>query len=199
MVLTLDDVPAGMQQAAGSFTTNEEAAQGSADPEKAQAKFDAWGRKLGYRVTFLPSPGGSVDLRIGIESEANLYESAEGSGFSFSDDVARARATDVAGVSLLLDVQVTEVDAPDVGAERYWLRVSGFSPDNPDVLEISDQVVFRVEGIKGYLRVDGVFEGETDRDRYRNEVLQWARLMAERARAALDVLASAGAAEPPGQ
>lgn len=180
-MLTVDDLPAGMQRLNAAFWTNEEAAQGAEDPSAELSRLQTWGRQLGYKVTFLPGPDASANLVLGVESEVNLYDAAQGSGFSWTDDVTAARSANIpAGYPQLKELQVSEVDPGSVGAERYWLRVSGFPQDNPTSLLVSDQLVFRVQRVKAFLRMDGQFEGETDRTVYQDQVKRWAQLMSER-------------------
>lgn len=186
MVLTVDDLPPGMQRLNAAFNTNEEAAQGAEDPSAELSRLQAWGRQLGYRVTFLPGPDAQLNLVLGVESEVNLYDAAQGSGFSFTDDVTAARSTDVAaGYPQLNEVQVSELDPGSIGAERYWLRVSGFPKDDPTSLFVSDQLVFRVQRVKAFLRMDGQFQGDSDRAVYQEQVKRWAQLMSERIQQAL--------------
>ncbi len=181
MVLSADDLPAGEQRAGAVFSTNEDAAQGADDPAQELSRLQAWGRQLGYTVTFLPGPDASPDLVLGVESEVNLYDTAQGSGFSFMDDVTTARSANVpAAYPQLKELEVSEVDPGSIGAERYWLRISGFPEDNPTSLLVSDQLVFRLQRVKAFIRMDGQFQGETDRTIYQDRVKRWAQLMSER-------------------
>ncbi len=187
MALTVDDLPPGLQRVAAAYSTNQEAAEGSANPTEELGKLDFWGRRLGYQLDFIRSPGETTDMPVrGLRLALSLYETDQGAGLSFDADVATARAADWRGSNpQLTEIEVTEVERSGIGDGRYWLHITGFETESPTVLFVDDQVVFRVGRVRAYLRVQTAFDGATDRELYMNQVEQWARLASDRIAAAL--------------
>lgn len=182
MVLTVEDLPAGLQRVSAAFSTNEELAKGQASPKEEQARIEAWGRRLGYDVAFVPSADTPPDLPVRfVQVAASLYDTPEGAGASFADAVSAARATDWKKTyTALTDVEATEVNRPGVEGERFWMRVSGLESQEPPALLVDDQVVFRVGSVRAYLRVGSVFANGADRTVYMEQVEQWVRLLSQR-------------------
>jgi len=182
-VLTVDDLPAGLQRASASFSTNKDVAEAQLNPGEELAKLERWGRRLGYDVAFELLPDAPPDLLIrGVQSTASLYDTSQGASESFADGVSSARAMDwEAGYPELTQLEVTEIDRPDIGDGVFWMRASGFqSLQQGEALLVDDQVALRVGSVRAFLRVVTVFEGGTDRTVYMDEVEQWARLVSER-------------------
>jgi len=182
VVLTADDLPAGLQRVSATFSTNEQAAEGAPDPEEELSKLESWGRRLGYEVTFLRGAETPPDFPVrGLQIVASLYDTAQGASFSLADDVSVAQSADwPQSYPQLTDVEVEEVGASGIGDQRYWIRVTGFDSLNPTALRVDDQVTFRVGRVRAFLRVDAEFPGATDRTVYSDQVEGWARLLSER-------------------
>jgi hypothetical protein len=126
MALQLEDLPSGVIRAEESFTTNDESAAESDDPEGRLAKLNEWGRILGYAVTYQPNP--EVMSQVGlmlVNSTVSLYGSQEGAGASFADASQTARTTDwAARFSGAEEMEVEEVTSPPLVDEMLWLRIT---------------------------------------------------------------------------
>lgn len=190
MVLQPDDLPAGFVQAEEKFTTNEELAADSADPEARLEMLESWGRLQGFDAAFRPSDATPVELPLqGINVSSSLYETEQGAGESFEDAVETAEETDwQANYSGLRKFKQQEVEADGLAEEIVWLRLSGFQPaaSGSDTLVTDDLIFFREGRERGFLRVlAGTTESE-DRAHYRSTVEGWLRALVGRVR---DVLA----------
>lgn len=182
MVLTAEDLPAGVQRVSVSFSRNDEVAQISLNPEAELAKLEEWGRILGYEVAFVPGPDAAPDLPIRfVQVAVSLYESPEGAAASFDDTVSQARDVDWAtSYPDLTEAEAGEVDRGDIAEDVYWVRVSGFTSPERSSLMLDDKVVLRVGRVRAFLRVVAEVRGATDRTVYMNRVEHWARLLSER-------------------
>ena len=184
VMLTIEDVPAGLQPGASTFTTNDEAATESGDYETELANYEDWGRILGYRATFVPGPDASLDLAIGVEAEATLFDDPEGALSWFEDRKADAEAQVEAaedGVpGALTDPEVVAVDAQTIAPDAFWARTSGFETDDRSSLRVDNQILFRIDEIAAIVRVDVVARGISDRTFFATEVQNLAQLMVQR-------------------
>ena len=189
MVLHTEDLPQGFVQRDESFTTNENQASLSADPEARKDQLESWGRLLGYEVTYQrtgAAPEGSADGVApvqGINVSSSLYRTEEGAVEAFAVDVVKGAeerdwAADYAG---LRGFQQEEIDASGLADEIVWLRVSGFQPvdSGPDPLVTDDLIFFRVGRERGFLRVQTSSAENEDRQRIRPTVEQWLRALIE--------------------
>lgn len=128
MVLQAEDLPVGFNLIDEEFSTNQDIADASSDPEGQLARLRQWGRILGYDVTYEPSGAAAQGQIIifTVNSTVSIYESAEGASASFADAAKVARDTNWAdyfgGVE---DVVVEEVSAPAVADEILWIRIRG--------------------------------------------------------------------------
>lgn len=186
MVLTEEDLPAGVQQVSASFSTNQDVANAVIDSEAELAKLEGWGRVLGHDTQFEPGPEAPVDSEVqGVQSTVSLYATPEGARDSFADAASSARAMDwSARYPGVLDLEVEEIERSDLADERVWFRISGFD-ENSGRLVIDDQVAIRVGSVRGFVRVVAVFDPTMPRDAYLDQVETWARLVADRTEAAL--------------
>ncbi len=184
ILLTVEDVPAGLQTGGSSFTTNEEAAEAADKPNAELSRFEIWGRILGYRVVFIPGPNAPPGLVVGVEAEATLFDDSAGARFWFDDRVAEARAqvdaAQDADGGVLTDMEVTEIDAQVIDPNAYWIRTSGFETEEPRSLRVDNQVLFRVGEVAVLLRADVVAQGISDRAFFATEFTRLAQLMHER-------------------
>lgn len=189
MVLTGDDLPAGLQRVSAVFTTNEEAAMGGANPDLEMALLEQWGRRLGYEVTFVRTADASPGLPVrGLLMGVSLYDESEGAGRSLAADVSAARASDAeAAYPDREELKVVEIEGRQIGEETFWVRASGFRAGGSGALLADDQVAFRVGPVRAFLRVDSEIAGATDRSVYVNQVEAWARLVRDRINEALGV------------
>lgn len=181
VVLEEEDFTTGVQQVSSFFSTNQDVADTAIDAEGELAKLERWGRVLGYDTQFAPGPEAPVGIEIqGVQSTASVYATTQGAADSFAEAVSDARDTAWAerypGVA---DLEVEEVERPDLADEYVWFRISGMD-ENSGKLVIDDQVAFRVGSVRGFLRVVTVFDPSEPRDVYQDEVAEWVRLLAAR-------------------
>lgn len=184
MVLVEQDLSTGLARVSAAYSTNQDVAGAISNSEAELAKLEGWGRRLGYDIQFAPGPGASSALEVqGIQNTVSLYNTARGASDSFGDGVQKARDADWPAIYPdLRELDVTEIDRPDLGDQSVWFRIIGL--DSSERLLVDDQVVFRVGAVRGFLRVVTLFDAGTDRDVYLEQVESWARLVAERIAAA---------------
>ena len=182
MVLGEDDLPEGLAQLSGSFSTNEDLA---GDSEAELAKLEGWGRRLAYDLQFVPGPEASIDLEVqGVQNTVSLYRTAQGASDSFAEGVMTGRATDwPAAYPDVREVEAEEIQPPGLGDENVWFRITGL--DSSGRFFVDDQLVLRVGSVRSFLRVVAVFDSEAGRDAHQDQVEAWARLVAGRVVAAL--------------
>lgn len=170
IVLTEEDLPAGLARASVSFSTNEDLAEAKGDPEAELEKLSRQGRRLGIDVSFLPTGAAPPDfvLRGGVQSTVSLYATADGASESFREGVEGVSQADLAaGHSDLREVMVEEVDR-QIGDESVWFRITGI--DDKGKLSVDDQLAFRVGAARGFLRAVSLFDGGTGLDAYLEEI-----------------------------
>ncbi len=186
MVLQPEDVPEGFVAQDESVTTNEAAAAG--DAERA-ALLEQWGRRLGYELTFGPAGQALVTSPVvGINVSASLYETEQGAMDSFADAVKTAEETDWSlNYGGLKEFQKDEVQAPSLGDDIMWLRLSGFQtgPGGGDELVTDDLIFFREAKERGFLRVLTRSEETQDRGHYQATVVGWLRALVANVKEAL--------------
>jgi hypothetical protein len=186
IVLRLEDLPEGYTGGEGTFSSNEDVALG--DEEKL-AELEAQGRLLGFGVDFARGDVPAEDAPFfGIESSANLYESADGASDSFDLAVTEARETDWEAQLGFGETQTQEIDRSLADA-TFWLRVTGVAEigDPPtSVLVMDDHILLRHGRARAYLRVSSAIEGSSDRDALIEEVAKLAELEAQRMKDSLD-------------
>lgn len=187
IVIRAEDLPSGLERASAFFSTNEEVAEAQSSSAEELAKLEEWGRRLGYDVSFALAPDPPPDLVIrGLQSTASLYDAEQGASASFAAGVSSARDSDwEARYSGLSELEVTEIERPDIADELLWVRASGFEGEEAGALLVDDQVALRVGRVRAFLRVVMLFEGEVDRSIYMDQVAGWAHLMSGRISEAL--------------
>jgi hypothetical protein len=154
MALQAGDVPSGFRVIDEAFSTNQDVAGASADPEGQLVQLEQWGRILGYEVTYEPSGGTAGDDTIifSLNSTASIYRTPEGASASFADAVNGARTTDwPAFFGGAVDIVVEEVSAPAVADEILWLRVRGKAEAN-DQTFAHDLVLMRTGTARGSIQ-----------------------------------------------
>ncbi|MDO8614951.1 MAG: hypothetical protein Q7T33_04345 [Dehalococcoidia bacterium] len=182
VALTTADLPPGLQLASVSVSTNQDVADASVDSEGTLAKLESRGRVLGYDWQFEPAPDAPSSLVVrGLQSTASLYKTAAGAGEALAEGIAGARNTDWKAVNPdESDVQAAELPLPSRADEGTWFRITG--TDGKGNMVIDDQVAFRVDNVRGFLRVLTTFVASTDRNGYHDEVAGWVTLVANRIR-----------------
>jgi hypothetical protein len=188
ILLAPDDLPAGMQVASASFSTNRDVADALLDPDAELAKLERWGRRLGYDVQFEPGVDAPVDLPLqGLQNTASLYTTSQGASDSFAEGIRDARETDwpalYPGIADLNVQEVEDVEGVRLADEAVWFRISGFNENG--TLLVDDQVAIRVGSVRGFLRAVTVFEAGTERDAYLDQIDRWVRRLVERIEAGL--------------
>ena len=180
MVLSSEDLPAGLERAALLFSTNEDIVASALDPEAELAELERLGRRLSIDANFAPTGAVPEDfpVRGGIQNTVSLYTAPEGASESFQEGVDGARQTD--WPSLYPDLRTIVADEVDrrLGDQSVWFRITGV--DDSGQFIVDDQVAFRVGPARSFLRVVTAFDGGTGEDVYLNEVEGWARLVVDR-------------------
>lgn len=186
MALAPAVLPEGLQQASVSVSTNQDVADASLDPEATLAKLEGYGRRLGYDVQFEPGQDAPSTLAVqGMQNTVSLYKTAAGAGEALAEGLSGARATDWPAVNPdQTGVEMEELPLPSEVDEGGWFRISG--TDDSGNLIIDDQIAFRVDTVRGFVRAVTVFPGSEDRDSYRDEVEGWVTTAANRIRDALE-------------
>ncbi len=182
IVLQVEDLPVGFQRVDSSFSTNTDVADAQLNPKEELAKLEERGRQLGYDVSFIPGPEASPDTPVrGLNNTASLYLTAAGASASFVEGVESARASDwELQYPSVNQLEIREIQPPDLADEALWIRVSGLQGEQLDSLFIDDLLLMRQGRVRGFLRVISLFEGQTDRDLYLSQVEEWARLQSQR-------------------
>jgi len=187
MVLHAEDLFTALTQAAAEVSTNEDVAAQEEDPEQELARLERWGRLLGYDVTFLPGPDTRPGLPLkGVNSTASLYRTAEGASDSFADDSQKALHADwVAAYPNLTNVEVRQIERPELADQVIWIRIAGLQVQAGSSLYIEDFVVLRRDRVRAFLRATSFFPASTDPDSLLEEIADLAARQVERIDAAL--------------
>ena len=67
-----------------------------------------------------------------------------------------------------------------IAPDAYWVRTSGFESEERSSLRVDNQILFLVENVAVFLRVDVVVQGVSDPTFYALESTRLAQLMRER-------------------
>ncbi len=188
VVLRVEDLRAGLEQADASASTNEDIAAGEDDPEQELARLESMGRLLGYEVSFVPgSESPPARGLIAVTSAASLYLTPEGASESFADDSQEAQSADwQAAYPNLTDVEVKEVERPGLADEVIWIRITGLQGGEDGPLYIEDFVVLRRNRLRGFLRAVSLVEVSAGRDALLSDVADLTALQVQRIDAALE-------------
>lgn len=186
MVLTAGDLSPGLEQASTSLTTNEDLAQAAVNPDGERGRLKQFGRILGYEVQFAPGQDAGPELNVrGAQNSVSLFEAASGASRSLAEGLAAARSSDWEAMnSDLKNVNVDPLPVPDGADEGGWFRITG--NDGGGNLIIDDQVAFRVENVRAYLRVVFLLPPGTSADANKDQVQGWTVLSAQRIRDVLN-------------
>jgi len=132
MALTLDDLPSGfvLQEPGEVFTDNEEAAE--TDPEGKQAalaRFNEWGRLLGYEATYMTNDplgtfinGGTALVTVSL----NIFQTSEGAAAGM--EWGREVAADPSSSGLfpgVISIEGEPMSFPSIGDETLAARFTG--------------------------------------------------------------------------
>lgn len=184
MVLQPEDLP-GFEVREETFTTNEDAAGGSADR---LALLDEWGRLLGYEVAYEPVDQTLVAYPVdGINVSASIYLTEEGASDSFADAVRTAKETDWAATYPgLREFMREEITVSELADEAIWLRLTGRETvGGSETLVTDDLIFFRVGPERGFMRVLARSIEEDSREELREQVREWLEALVRNVEAAL--------------
>lgn len=128
LALGLEDLPEGLILGLEKFISNED---GAAAAGLSLDEVEDWGRILGYRATYgsatafeSPSPGDLLIVEVGVE----LFQTPEGARQSYefgtNASVEELKERIVSQHPELRDVQVEEIDFPELGDDSAAWRVS---------------------------------------------------------------------------
>jgi hypothetical protein len=147
VALTLDDLPAGfvLEEPGEEFTDNEEAAE--TDPEGKQAalaRFNEWGRLLGYDATYMTNDplgtfinGGTALITVSL----NIFQTSEGAaaGIEWGREVAADPGSSglIPGV---ISIEGETMSFPSIGDETLAARFTGTL--RPEGVELEVDVDF---------------------------------------------------------
>ena len=186
LALTADQLLPGLEQASTALSTNEDLAEAAVNPEGELGRLKALGRRLGYEVQFAPGQDAPTDLRVsGVQESVSLFEAASGAGQSLADGLAGARSTDWEAMNRdLKGVNVAEFPVPADAGEGGWFRITG--SDRGGNVVIDDQVAFRVENVRAFLRAVLFLPPGTPVDAHQDQTEGWVVLAAQRIRDALN-------------
>ena len=131
--LTLDDLPAGfvLQEPGEVFTDNEEAAE--TDPEGKQAalaRFNEWGRLLGYEASYMTNDplgtfinGGTALVTVSL----NIFETSEGAaaGIEWGRGIAADPGQSIALFPGVISIEGEPMSFPSIGDETLAANFTG--------------------------------------------------------------------------
>ena len=182
VVLRTEDLPPGLVQVDAGISTNEEVAAGEEDPEQELARLESLGRLLGYEVNFVPGSESPPERRIfAVTSTASLYRTPQGASGSFADDAQAAREADwPAAYPDLADIEVREVERPELADEVYWIRITGLQDGEDSRMFIEDFVVLRRSRVRCFVRAVSLVEVAAGRDALLQDVADLAALQIQR-------------------
>ena len=142
VALTLDDLPAGfvLQEPGEVFTDNEEAAE--TDPEGKQAalaRFNEWGRLLGYEASYMTNDplgtfinGGTALVTVSL----NIFETSEGAaaGIEWGRGIAADPGQSIALFPGVISIEGEPMSFPSIGDETLAAQFTGtLRPEDADI------------------------------------------------------------------
>lgn len=184
MTLQANDLPAEFAANEGRFSTNEDLADDAAELEK----LEGWERLLGYEVTYKPESVPDLPF-IAVTSTVSLYGSDQGAIQSLAEGIADARQTDWEATYVGFgQLEVEEIDRPDLADQVLWLRITGYPGGNPESGIVIDDLVLTREGsARSFLRVATQAPETSDRRAFLEDVEALARAQLEHIRQVLDL------------
>jgi len=176
MILQPEDIAPDLERVTAAFSTNQDLADATIDPEKELSKLEGYERQLGYEVTYQPRTDAPSSTTVrAVSDTTSLYREAEGASASFEEAVETARTTDwLASHSDLVDVEVQEIELAGIGDEAMWTRVSGFQSEDRSGLVLDDFVLLRRDTVRAFLRVVHLVDGSAGNDASIEDVRGWA-------------------------
>jgi hypothetical protein len=127
---TLADLPSGFVLQEEKFTDNEEAAEADAEgAQAALARFDSWGRLLGYDATYMTNDPLGTFMKGGdamITVSLNIFETPEGAAAGM--EWGREVAADPSSSGLfpgVISIEGESMSFPDIGDETLAATFAG--------------------------------------------------------------------------
>jgi hypothetical protein len=143
---TLADLPSGFVLQNEEFTDNEEAAATDAEgAQAALARFDSWGRLLGYDATYMTNDPLGTFMRGGdamITVSLNIFETSEGAaaGMQWGREVATDPSRLPGLIPGVISIESETMSFPTIGDETLAARFTGTI--RPEGVELEVDVDF---------------------------------------------------------
>jgi hypothetical protein len=128
---TAEDLPAGFVLQEEAFTDNEEAAETDAEGKQAAlARFNEWGRLLGYDATYMTNDplgtfisGGTALVTVSL----NIFQTSEGAaaGMEWGREVAADPSQSPSMFPGVISIEGESMSFPDIGDETLAARFIG--------------------------------------------------------------------------
>jgi hypothetical protein len=142
---TAEDLPAGFVLQEEAFTDNEEAAETDAEGKQAAlARFNEWGRLLGYDATYMTNDplgtfinGGTALVTVSL----NIFQTSEGAaaGMEWGREVA-ADPSSSGLIPGVISIEAEPMSSPTIGDETLAARFTGTI--RPEGVELEVDVDF---------------------------------------------------------
>jgi hypothetical protein len=143
---TLADLPSGFVLQEEQFTDNEEAAETDAEgAQAALARFDSWGRLLGYDATYMTNDPLGTFMRGGdamITVSLNIFETSEGAaaGMEWGRQVAADPSRLPSLMPGVISIEAESLSFPTIGDETLAATFTGTI--RPEGVELEVDVDF---------------------------------------------------------
>jgi hypothetical protein len=148
---TLTDLPSGFVLQNEKFTDNEEAAATDAEgAQAALARFDSWGRLLGYDATYMTNDPLGTFMKGGdamITVSLNIFETPEGAaaGMQWGREVATDPSRLPSLIPGVISIESETMSFPTIGDETLAARFTGtIRPENVELQVDVDFVAYLV-------------------------------------------------------
>jgi hypothetical protein len=143
---TLADLPSGFVLQEEAFTDNEEAAETDAEGKQAAlARFNEWGRLLGYDATYMTNDplgtfisGGTALVTVSL----NIFQTSEGAaaGMEWGREVATDPSRLPSLIPGVISIEAEPMSSPTIGDETLAARFTGTI--RPEGVELEVDVDF---------------------------------------------------------
>jgi hypothetical protein len=143
---TAEDLPAGFVLQEEAFTDNEEAAETDAEGKQAAlARFNEWGRLLGYDATYMTNDplgtfisGGTALVTVSL----NIFQTSEGAaaGMEWGREVATDPSRLPSLIPGVISIEAESMSSPTIGDETLAARFTGTI--RPEGVELEVDVDF---------------------------------------------------------
>ena len=148
---TLADLPSGFVLQNEEFTDNEQAAETDTEGKQAAlARFDSWGRLLGYDATYMTNDPLGTFMKGGdamITVSLNIFETSEGAaaGMEWGRQVATDPSRLPGLIPGVVSIEPEPMSFPTIGDETLAARFTGtIRPENVELEVDVDFVAYLV-------------------------------------------------------